>query len=324
MQGNSDPTASKIENQIKDEALSVFRQIVSEIAQTPEFKKSKYDAARKALTSWSGQSTVKKLAVSKTVKKMDREIKCARYAPKTNLDDLKLWENIGKLITLGARYMTHKDKTDPGRVAGLLEKPVTQILKNTDFGNIFEMVAASGPRAVATQQMIQDILGQFPTKAGILPAIKLKKANTSLIKKNQALKGMEDLPPEMLVGSMVNLFNALIDAGELGLFVAQVSELIRKVHTGNVILGEAGTPLIETALAEKLRSAAAKVNPVILGKAITGLMEDFESVSSAVMSCLAENQDLLGNVIGSRAAGRNSKIRRKSKKAAMVEEFTNE
>jgi hypothetical protein len=323
MQANSEPIASKTENQLKDEAISLFRQIVSEITQTPEFKKSKYDALRKGLSSWAGQSMVKRMALGKTIKKFDREIKDTQYTPKTNLDDLKLWENLGRLITLGVRYMALKDQTDPGRIAKLLETPIAKILKNTDFGNIYEMVAASETRALATQHMIQDIFGQFPTKAGILPAIKLKKANTSLKKKNQALKGMEDMPPEMLVSSMISLFSLLIEADEIGLLIQGLSELIRKIHTGSVILGEAGTPLIEAALAEKLRAAATKVDPVIFGKAIAGLLQTFESVSSAVMSCLSENQPLLGSVIGSRAVGENSKIRRKSKKAALVEEFIN-
>jgi len=312
MEGNSEQVIANFEKQIKDEAAAVFRQIVSEVTETPEFKKAKNDAINKALASWAGQSIFKKMVSSRMSKKNAAESKDAEISPKT------------KMITLGARYMAEKDKTDPNRTANLLAKPIKDVLMNTDFGNIYEMVAVSEARVLATRQMMQDVLKEFPTKAGILPAMKLKKANTSLKKKNLSLSAMENMTPEMLLGSMLNLFNALIEAKELGTFINNLSELIRKIYTGSVILGEAGKPLIELTLTEKLRDALTEVDPVVFRKAIVGLFETAEAASSAAMTSFSENPEILGELVSAYGAIKNSKIRRKNKKAALLEELLEE
>ena len=324
MQENGQDIADPIEKQMKDEAVEVFRRIVSEVTETPEFKKVKNASINKALSSWAGENVFENMDGSRMSEKISQEFKDAESAPKTKIEDLELWGNIGKLITLGARYVAQKDKTDSDRIANLLAKPLKELLMNTDFGHIYEMVAASEDRIMATQRMIQDVMGQFPTKSGIFPAIKFKKANTSLKKRNLALKNMEKLPPEMLLSSMINLFNELIEPEALGVLIHQISELIRKIHAGSVILGEAGKPMIEMSLTNKLRDALAQVDPVVFGKAFVALMEEVEGVSSAIMTATSEEPEIIGKIVTSYGARKNSKIRRIRKKADILEELVDE
>jgi len=324
MQENAEQIQKSIENRFKDEAVAVFRQIMSEITQTPEFKKAKNDTVIKALSSWSGESMFKKMVSNRMHKKITEELKDAQYAPKTDINNVKVWENIGKLITLGSQYMAQKDKTDPNRVANMLEKPLTDLLRHTDFGIIYEMIAVSEARAIATQEKIQQVMGEFPTKSGILPAIKLKKTNTAIKKRNLSLKNMENMPPEMLLSSMLNLVKSLIEAKELGTLINQVSELIRKCHTGNVILGEAGKSAIELTLLEKLADSWPEVDPVVFRKAVVGLLESYEAVSSAVMASISEQPEVFGELVSSFGLRKNTTIIRKSKKAALLEEFIDE
>ena len=324
MKANADDINLMIEKQLKDEAMAILRQIVSEISETKEFIKAKNTTIARGLALWGNHNKMKKMISKRMARKFNRESRNADVLPDTKIEELSLWANIGKLVTLGARYMAQMDKTNPNRLADIMEKPVKDILENTDFGNLYEMTAVSDTRIMATRQMLQDVVNEFPAKTGILPAMKLKKANTAIKKKNLSLAAMEDMPPEMLVGTMVNLVNALIDTKEVTTLLNHLSELIRKIHTGNVIQGEGGKSLIEMTLTEKLNDSLPEMDPVVFRKAVVGAFESVEAVNNSVITALADNPKMLEELVAAYGLVKNSAIRKKRKKAELFEDFFEE
>lgn len=317
VQDMADPAGKRV----KDEALDLLRQILSEVIRTPEFKRARDGLIQRALSYWTAENPLARPEEGRMTEGAGPEGEAGESATRTNLAELAVWGNLGRLLTLGARYLAEKDKTEPDRWARLLEKPLKDILMNTDFGYLYEMVSASEGRTLATQEMIQTVMSEFPTKSGILPALRFRKTNTAMKKRERALKSMENYTPEMLVSSMVNLFNELIEPEALGALVQAAAEWVRRIHVGSAILGEAETPMIEGALRNKLRDAWAHVDPILFGKALVALAEEAEGISSAILTATADEPELLRAIVTSYGARKNPKIRQTRKKAELLEEL---
>lgn len=255
----------QIEKQIKDEAIAVLHKIITEVGETPEFKKLKIEVIQKTLAGWAGHSIFKKAVSNRMVRKLEHELLEAELAPKTDIREMELWENIGKLITLGSKFMAQKDRTNPHGVAEFLEMPLKKILMNTDFSDIFKMVKASEARELSTQKMIQDIMTQFSSKAEIFPAIKLKKADTNLKKKSLILQNMGNMPPEMFESTMTNLLNILIElTATVGENINTWSRLINRIHELQPEIGlSTVSPLFSVIDWDELQAAVQRLMPDI-------------------------------------------------------------
>jgi len=300
----SEQTTISHEQQMKFEAFDLFHKIVSDVAKIPDLKMAIAFCVGDIISEFSA-----------------KEDQSSESGKETKIKDLELWGNIGKLITLGTQYIADKDKNNPSYLADLLKKPVSELMMNIDFGNVYEMVAASEDRKIATQKMIQEVVGEFPTKAGILNAVKMKKIVTSMKKKRHTLSAFETLTPEMLIKSLLHMADKIFEAKDIAAFVNSVAELVRKVHTGSSILSESGRSMIEVMVNRKLNDILQEVDPEVLRKAAIGLFETFEALSSAIMMALTNNSSFLGELLPALSSIQNSRIRRTGKKIDLMEQF---
>ena len=247
------------EKKIKDDGIAVLRKIMAEISETPEFKKIKSETIKKMLSDWSGPGVFKKMVSGRMIKKIEQELSTAKEPQKTDIREMALWKDIGKLITLGSRFITLKSRTNPQWTAELLETPLKHILMHADFDDILDMAAAGEAQSLSTQQMVQDVMAGFPSKMEKIPALKLKKAGTDLKKKTLSLQNMENMPPEMLEGGMANSIESLsYTTASLGAYFNAWVRVINKIHEVQPDIGSSTTSFLFSSIDRNELTAAVK------------------------------------------------------------------
>lgn len=314
--------AEKLKQEIKDAALDLLSKIYAEVSVLPEFHRTKDDLLTKALQGWAGKKLGKKILAGRILKKVTRPDVVAK--PPTDMDTLACWGHVGELMELGIRYATIQNQANPAWLAEKAKTPILKIMDKVDFGDLYEMVASSEARAVALQEMLQEVADAFPTKAGLMPAIKLKQKNIALKKLNMMLAATDDLSPDMLVRTFLSLLDSIIEVEELSLLTVKLTEIFHKVRVGDILEGEAGKGLLQIILTGKYEKILADLDPVLVRKALVGLAELKEGAGSALLDARADQPELLLELVNTYFGARNARIRSRSKKAAIWEECPEE
>jgi hypothetical protein len=253
------------EKQIKDDSTAVLQKILAEIGETPEFKTIKIETIQKLLSGWSGHSMFKKMVSGRMIKKIDRDLAAARASQKTNIHEMELWEDIGKLITLGSKYVVLKDGAKPAGTAEFLEEPLKQVLSHTDFNDILDMAAATQAQGLSTQNMIHDVMARFPSKMEKIPALKQIKTVTHLKKKTLSLQNIENMPAETFDGTMTNLSESIHETTEtLGIYFNAWVRVINRVLYIRPELGSSALSFLLSSIdRDELKTAVNRLIPDI-------------------------------------------------------------
>jgi hypothetical protein len=201
--------------------------------------------------------------------------------------------DVGILLTALAR------KANAGRASGgpchegKRGEAVEALLRNIDFGEIMEMVDGSSDDTARAIDTFNTALWKYPAKVGCILGTLLGAANNGIRAAREVLRPIEkNVGPDLLADMLLSLLKGLNPRETAGLINA-VGELIRRIHTGSLLLAKAGKPLFQVYLTSLLREALPEIDPVLVRKARVALAEDREAVAHAVSDALSENTALL-------------------------------
>lgn len=217
--------------------------------------------------------------------------------------------DLGKLITAWSARVSADHAEDPACHARARENSIRAFVENTDFGEVCGMVQGSQECAVKTVEIFNEQLWKYPAKvASILGAV-LAAVNTSIRALRELLRPVEkNVGPDLLADLILSLLKG-IDARSAGELSNSALELLRRIHTGSLLLGRAGRPLFQVYLTELLKEIGPQIDPQLLGKACIALAEDRQSVSYALADALQENPELALALVSALGAAKNSAIR---------------
>jgi len=186
----------------------------------------------------------------------------------------------GRLVTTMARSVTAIHTVYPTFLSDIFEGPLNEFMRNTDFGELKEMVDATAGSIVSAAGMMGRTLWRYPSKMACLIAINMALFNIVVKCLGEMMKPLDDAAPESLSDLLFAFFRT-IDGQQIASLINAISELIRKLHTGSILLGEGGRPLFEIDLGNKLGEVFTAIDPVGLRKAKVALAEDRESIATA-------------------------------------------
>jgi hypothetical protein len=89
---------------------------------------------------------------------------------------------------------------------------------------------------------------------------------------NISLSRFNELPPDLLTDVILTYIKE-IDAKPIAGLGNQLSELVRKIHTGGALLGEPGSPPLPKLISAKINEIAGAIDPITLWKARLALTE---------------------------------------------------
>ena len=181
--------------------------------------------------------------------------------PGKNWNGKGISADVGRLLTAWAKKINTDHAADPLCHAGARGDTIHNFLKNTDFGEIREMVEGSGPCVIKTIEAFNEQLWKYPAKVGSILAALLAAVNTGIRSIREVLRPIEkNIGPDLLADLILSLLKGL-NAKEAAELVNAASEFIRRLHTGNYLLAKAGKPLFQIYLTSLLQEALPDLRP---------------------------------------------------------------
>jgi hypothetical protein len=126
--------------------------------------------------------------------------------------------------------------------------------------------------------------------------------------------------PELLADMSLSLIKDL-NGTETAKLINTFCELIRRLHTGSLLLGKGGKPLMQSYLTGLLRECASHLDPELVRKVLIIFAEDRLSINNAVSDALTDNPGITLSRLASIGSVRNSAVKAGSRRLRVYEEI---
>ncbi len=274
------------------------------------------EVLKEAVSNWAEGSTFRKRLAAPVLWAASRIGR-----PGSDGQNVGVAADVGVLLTSLARKV-NAERAAKEPVHG--EKPgesIEAFLRNTDFGEILEMIEGADPHVIETIRIFNEQLWKYPAKVGTLTVAANALLNTSIKAASEALKPIdEQFSPDLLADILLSSVRELKGAN-VAMLINTIFELIRRVHTGSHRLGTSGRTLFQTYLTTLLNECLPVMKPELLKKARIALAEDGEAYANAMSEALKSNPAILLSVLSTIGAVRSSRARAVSRKLRAVQEM---
>ena len=180
--------------------------------------------------------------------------------------------NLGAMITSLAKILSAVHREEPEFFTRTLRPAVRSLIESTDFGEIKESFDLAAEDLAAFAGMVNEELWEYPAKVVCLLSLLPNIINAGLRSVVQTTRPLNALAPDLLTDVVMSLLREL--RGEnIGALVNELSELVRKIGTGSVLLGEQGRPVFPEEMARLSKEVLAAVDVKLLLKARSYLGE---------------------------------------------------
>lgn len=197
----------------------------------------------------------------------------------------------GELITKGCRIINDLHKSDPEFFTKSMEPGLKKWVESIDFGEIREMFDNSSQDGQAFIRMANNVLWQYPAKVVLLLSLLPSLVNLLADTIDVSVEKLNELPPDMLTDVVLS-FAREIDSTAMANVLNQLTEIVRKIHTGGALLGEPGSPPLPKLVSAKINEIAVIIDPVTLWKAKLALAELGTYFSKGVADAVNDNPAL--------------------------------
>lgn len=269
--------------------------------------------AGNVLNDWSYDSKIKKFLAYPVKKILPGQVKDAP-PEKTSLA-----ADIGRLLTLLALSSNEERARKPEGKNGDRGKGSFDFLVNTDFGEILELVQKSEDGVKPAIAAFNKALWTYPTKFTSVAAMLVPLFRMGVKLVNEFLAPiLEKVGPDLLADIFMALFRDA-DGAELAKLVDGVNELIRRMHTGSLLIGKGDRSKFDMSLDQVMHAWHSAQNRYLKKMMPVYLGEMRESIANAAERSLKDKEDLFLSQISSLGAATSSDIKIKNARLRLYE-----
>ena len=213
------------------------------------------------------------------------------------------------LFTLLAQHLNELQKQNPMHLADSLEGPLREVIASTDFGEVKEMVdRAEEPIVELVRRLMGFVWDTYPAKLGTVISLVHPLGNIIVRSFKEIVKPLNGVSPDLFTDLIFSIIRS-IDGRHIGELVNAVLEMVRQLHTGSLLQGEAGVPQFQMDLTQKLREILSGIDPELLVKTRVISAEFAEERANAFSDIHEENAALVLDVVSRFASLKNPSIR---------------
>jgi len=229
-------------------------------------------------------------------------------------------EKSGLLITGLAKEFNNIYEDDPLFLSQQLKPLFVSLLQNTDFGEIKELLDKSSDDITSIIKIINEEMWNYPGKVVALLSCLPSLLNIIIASIYETSVPLNKISPDLLSDVLLSLLSE-IDGKKVGETINEFSEIIRKIHTGSTLLGEAGVPKLSanTTLLFKNIMNALDVKLFFKTQSLFAAMKD--DVSKVIDNELKRNPDFRNVYIKNWFASRLRSLDGWNKKIQSIEEL---
>jgi hypothetical protein len=296
------------------EITEVISRIVLKVIKTPATLPLVWTIVEGLLKEWSADSKVKKIVAYPVKKILPKGASSYNEKPATSMA-----ADVGRLLTLLAVSINKERETYPDRHSWNRGETVKDFLVNTDFGEIVETVVKSEEGVKPTMDAFNEVLWTYPTKftsivamLGPLARIIVKTVNEVLVPINR------DVGPDLLA----DIFGVLLrdcKPEEIARLVDGVGEVIRKAHTGSLLIGKGDKSKLDLYLDDIIKAYHGAKNQYLQKMLPVYLGEIRESIAKSSARSLMENEEIFMAQIASLGSVKSSDVKVKNARLRVYE-----
>jgi len=275
-----------------DTVADMTGMVVWKVVKTPAARKLIMSIVHAALKDWSGDSKLK-MRMSANVEKIFDEV-------------LSTKDKAAAKITGDVDY------------AEMLRPGFREIIENIDFGELKEALDCSQDDITAVVKMANEEMWRYPAKVVCLLSLLPSVANTAVSAVKETLTPINNLAPDLLGDVVLSLADE-IDGKNIGLVINELCEMVRKIHTGSVLLGEPGKPQSANTLSHFMNETMSTMDINLLLKAKAYLAEIKEMALQNLINLLEQSPELSREFFQSHFVSLIASIRKWSRKADAFE-----
>jgi len=239
-----------------------------------------------------------------------------RFYLKSIIDDTDLG-GVGEIITNLARSANQRNN-EPGFIVEALRPKVRSLLSEVDFGEIKEAVDASAEFIPALAGMINEEMWQYPAKMVCLLSLLPALVNIAVRSVVKTVGPINEMPPDLLSDVILSLVRD-VDGKSIGSLVNQVSEIVRKIHTGSALIGDRGGHAVPAAVSSLAAETLKEVDVLLLLKSQGMLRELRDLLRISVIEVLEGDPAIAADFFQSHFRSLASWVRAWSRKADTFE-----
>ncbi len=197
----------------------------------------------------------------------------------------------GEIVTGLVRCVARVHEDDPTFFSKALQPCFRSWIEGIDFGEVKETVDRSSDDIAATVAMANRELWRYPAKVicllSLIPSIVAILARSA----TETVKPLNELAPDLLTDVVLS-FVREIDGAHVGALINELSELVRKIHTGSALIGDAGNPLLPQTVAALAGSTLDAVDVHKLVRARSLIRDLGETTFDAVLEKIEQRPEL--------------------------------
>ena len=275
-----------------DTVADMTGMVVWKIVKTPAVRTLVMSVVHAALKDWSGDSKLK----------------------------IRMSANVEKIVD---KVLSSKGE-DEKKIAGdldyaeILRPGFRELIEHIDFGEIKEAVDCSRDDITDIAKMVNEEMWRYPAKVVCLLSLLPAAANMTISAVKETLTPINTLAPDLLADVVLSLVDD-IDGKNIGMLINELSELVRKLHTGSLLLGEPGKPQSANTLSRLTRETMSTIDINLLLKARTFMTEIKEMSQQSFIDLLEQSPELSREFFQSHFVSMIASIRKWSRKADAFE-----
>jgi hypothetical protein len=275
--------------------------------------------AQNTLSLWSDESTFKQKVTSPLKRLLTRFIR--KNKDRKPIPSAAISADVARLITsLAVMVNESHAKGTPGKGTDT-GASIRAFLQNLDFGEIAEMVEKSDPYVLKALEAFNKELWKYPAKVGALVGTVIALLNIAVKGSREFLLPIERaIAPELMADMSLSLIKDF-NGTETAKLINTGCELIRRLHTGSLLLGKGGKPLMQSYLTELLRDCLSGLDPELVRKVLIIFAEDKLSIHNAVSDALTDNPDITLSRLASIGSVKSSDAKALSRRLHVYEEI---
>jgi len=250
----------------------------------------------------------------------------------TNSDKEKLIGNVlarfdfptaGQGFSTWIRIVNMIHEQNPTFYSDHLYDAIHHLIDKIDFGEVKEFFDGAADDYLALVKRLNDVMWEYPAKVVILfsYAPSLFNIATSIV--HYTIQKFNRVSPDLAADIILSIVKE-IKISQVSNLINECTELLRKLHTGSALLGEAGHPAITNEINKIYFEILQNIDSSTLKKAIQAINEFKEAIDNAKTSALESQPELALVGIKNHFEIHNMAIRSLVRKAMLMESLPND
>jgi hypothetical protein len=210
----------------------------------------------------------------------------------------------GRILTRVMHAFHDLHSANPTALAEAMTPVLQQWIVKTDFGALRDAADTMAPEIRALAIGINDILWRYPSKLVLSLSFLPDLMNLVAVCLGETIGRFNRAAPDLVADILLSLVRSL-DGQSFGAALNEMTELVRKIHTGSALIGEPGAPRLQEDLRQLAEGIAEQLDSRTYWAARVALAEDKEVLRRSLAAVLADHPDVITEGIKTYAARQN-------------------